>query len=286
MTPLILSRVRTWVKRRVRGGLRLATTRWGRPFSTSDLLQAVRGLGVAPGDTLLVHSSLDHLGKFSGKPSDVLAVLQEAVGPGGTLLLPTLPFTGPTVDYAQQRRVFDVRRTPSRMGLLTELFRRTPGVIRSVHPTHSVAVWGADAAALVAGHVHAKTPCGVGSPYARLLDRDGKILFLGCDVKVMTFFHTVEELLEPRMPFSPFTQQEYLLESVDADGRTWTTRTRLSDPVLVRRRNLTKLLPVLRQRGAWREASVGGLRLRLVGARHVLSACEALANQGIYCYDG
>src|SRR3989440_4155979 len=108
-------------------------------------------------------------------------------------------------------------------------------------PTHSVAVWGADAAALVAGHVHAKTPCGVGSPYARLLDRDGKILFLGCDVKVMTFFHTVEELLEPRMPFSPFTQQEYLLESVDADGRAWTTRTRLSDPALVRRRNLTKL---------------------------------------------
>ena len=171
------------------------------------------------------------------------------------------------------------------MGLLTELFRRTPGVIRSVHPTHSVAVWGADAAALVAGHVHAKTPCGVGSPYARLIDRDGKILFLGCDVKVMTFFHTVEELLEPRMPFSPFTQQEYLLESVDADGRAWTTRTRLSDPALVRRRNLTKLLPLLRQRAAWREAGVGGLRMRLVGARQVLGAGEALANQGIYCYD-
>lgn len=285
MKPLMLSRVRSWVKRRVRGGLRLATTRWGRPFSSSDLLRELRALGVAPGDTLLVHSSFDCFGRFTGKPSDVLAVLQAAIGPSGTLILPTMPFSGMAVEYVREPRVFDVKRTQSAMGLLTELFRRTPGVIRTVHPTHSAAIWGAGAGEMAAGHAGAKTPCGLGSPYIRLLDRNGKILFLGCGIEVMTFFHVVEELLEPRMPFSPFTKQTYVLESRDAEGRVWVTETRLFEPCYARRRNCTKLLRVLRQRAAWREGRVGALKMRLVAARDVLSACEALADKGIYCYD-
>ncbi|HVH68739.1 MAG TPA: AAC(3) family N-acetyltransferase [Gemmatimonadales bacterium] len=275
-----------WVKRQVRGRLRIALTSWGRPYASADLLTAVRELGVVPGDTLLVHSSFDKFGKFTGKPSDVLTVLQAAVGPSGTLMLPTLPFTGmSTVEYAREPRVFDVKRTPSQMGLLTELFRRAPGVVRSVHPTHPVAIWGADATELAAGHAAAKTPCGVGSPYAKLLDRDGKIMFLGCNVDVMTFIHTVEEVLEPRMPFSPFTTRTYVLESRDAVGQRWVTETRLSEPRYARRRRLAKLVPVLRRRGAWREGRVGGLRMRLVAARQVLDTCQALADRGIYCYD-
>jgi aminoglycoside 3-N-acetyltransferase len=273
------------VKRQVRGHIRLALAGWGRPYSSADLLSALRGLGVAPGDTLLVHSAFDKFGRFAGKPSDVLGVLQAAVGPSGAVLLPTLPFNGVVVEYVREPRVFDVRRTPSQMGLLTELFRRSPGVVRSAHPTHAVAIWGAGASDLAAGHTRAKTPCGAGSPYAGLLDRNGKILFLGCNIDVMTFFHTVEELLEPRMPFSPFTKQTYALESRDADGRRWVTETRLYEPRYARRRNLSRLLRVLRERQAWREGRVGVLRVRLVEARQVLEACQALADQGIYCYD-
>ena len=281
----MLARLRGWVKRQVRGRLRLAMAGRGRPFTSADLLSALRGLGIASGDVLLVHSSFDQFARFTGKPSDVLAVLQTAVGPSGTLMLPTLPFLGRAVEYVRELRVFDVKRTPSQMGLLTELFRRMPSVIRSVHPTHPVALWGAAAGEMAAGHADAATPCGVGTPYVRLLERNGKILFLGCDIDVMTFFHAVEELLEPRMPFSPFTRRTYELESRDAEGRVRVTRTRLFEPVHGRRR-LAKLLPVLKQRGAWREGRVGALKIRLVGARDVLSACEALAGKGVYCYDG
>jgi aminoglycoside 3-N-acetyltransferase len=276
----MLAGVRGWMKRQVRGRIRLAMVGWGRPYSSADLLNAVRRVGVASGDTLLVHSSYDRFGQFTGKPSDVLAVLQTAVGPTGTLLVPTLPFTGPAVDYVARPRVFDVARTPSQMGLLTELFRRMPGVIRSVHPTHAVAIWGAGARELAAGHADAATPCGVGSPYVRLLDRSGKMLFLGCGIEVMTFFHAVEELLEARLSFSPFTQRTYDLESRDAEGRVVITHTRLFASDHSRRRSVAKLLPVLRRRAAWREGRVGALKLRLVAARDVLSACEMLADKG------
>ncbi|NJS39886.1 MAG: AAC(3) family N-acetyltransferase [Rhodobacteraceae bacterium] len=59
---------------------------------------------------------------------------------------------------------FDAKRTPSEMGLLTELFRRAPGAKRSLHPTHSVTALGPLAEQLTATHHQATTPSGRGTP--------------------------------------------------------------------------------------------------------------------------
>lgn len=275
------------VKRKVKGewkGLRTALIRRNRAFSRQDLLRELRRVGVQLGDTLLVHSSLEPFAGFSGKPMDVIESLEEAIGSTGTLLMPTLPFTGSAVEYVSQPRTFDVKKTPSRMGLLTELFRRAPGVVRSVHPTHSAAIWGTCAREIADRHYEAGTPCGRQTPYGRLLDRGGKILFLGTDISVMTFYHTVEELLEPQMPFSPFTKEVFTLESHDEAGNTQITHTRLFDPTCSRRRNLWKLVPVLKRRRAWSERRLGQLRLILLRGEDVLEACLELSSQGRYCY--
>jgi aminoglycoside 3-N-acetyltransferase len=264
--------------------LRLSILQTAQPLSRAGLLEGLRRVGVETSDTLLVHSSFDSFEGFRGKAVDILQVLQEAVEPSGTLLMPTLPFTGSAVEYVSKQPCFDVRTTPSRMGLLSELFRRSPEVIRSVHPTHAVAAWGASAPALIANHYEAATPCGRQTPYGRLLDHGGKILFLGTDISVMTFFHAVEEILEPRMPFSPFTQEVFSLQSRDMDGRLFTTRTRLFDPYYSRQRNLEKLVPVLRQIGRWNQKRVARLNLILLRAQDVLQAAEILAGRGIFCY--
>ncbi len=181
--------------------------------------------------------------------------------------------------------LFDVRRTPSRMGLLTELFRRSAGVLRSVHPTHPVAAWGRDAAALVEGHHAARTPCGEGSPYARLLERRGKILLMGTGIGVLTFFHTIEELLEQKLPVSPFTEEVFHLQSRDDSGNIVATHTRLFEPGVSKRRNLDKLVPELRQRGAWREQRTGRLQLIALDAQDIFETVSAMAARGTYCYD-
>src|SRR2546425_534962 len=105
-----------------------------------------------------------------GDPVEVIRALQDVLGPRGTLMMPTLPFTGSAIEYTSRDLVFDVRRTPSRMGFITEVFRRGPEVVRSLHPTHSVAVWGNNVDAIVAGHHVAETPCGRPTPYGRLLE--------------------------------------------------------------------------------------------------------------------
>ncbi|HYT62309.1 MAG TPA: AAC(3) family N-acetyltransferase, partial [Gemmatimonadales bacterium] len=111
-------------------------------FTPADLQRALLQLGVLPGDVLMVHSAFDRFLGFHGGPVDVIRALQQVVGPDGTLMMPTIPFQGSAIEYALGEPVFDARQTVSRMGLITEVFRRAPGVVRSVHPTHSVAVWG------------------------------------------------------------------------------------------------------------------------------------------------
>jgi len=269
-----------WRKR-----LRLAYVRRWRAFDAGDLAAALRAVGIKPGDVVMVHSAFDRFAGFSGKPSDVLRVLQDAVGPGGTLLMPTIPFTGIAVEYVSRGLVFDVRRTPSQVGLLTELFRRSPGVARSVHPTHSVAARGARAADMLANHHLARTPCGEGTPFARLAEHDGRILSLGAGIESMTFYHYLEEILEPNMPMSPFTKEEYILKALDDAGATLHTKTRLFDPALSRRRNLTVLEPALRRQGAWTQTRLGELEILLLRARDMMTAARGLAAQGVYCYD-
>ena len=254
-------------------------------FSLADLERVLNDLGLAAGDTVLVHSAYDAFVGFTGKPTEVIGALQRSVTLDGILMLPTLPFTATAVSYAQQNPLFDSARTPSRTGLLTELFRRMPAVVRSVHPTHPVAIWGREANAVAANHHSAKTPCGAGTPYTRLLARNGKILLLGADISSLTFYHSVEEILEERFPVSPFTAEEYVLMSRLVDGTLVITNTRLYEPSVSKRRNLYKLVPHLKRRGAWYERRLGRMNVVLLNAREVLDTVGDMANKGIFCYE-
>ena len=249
-------------------------------FTAADLKRALPSLGVHPGDVLMVHSGFDSFLGFHGGPVDVIRALQEVVGPGGTLMMPTMPFRGTAIEYALGDPVFDARRTLSRMGLISEVFRRFPGVVRSLHPTHSVAVWGSRADAIIAGHELAETPCGRLTPYGRLLDYDGKILLAGVPQSTMTFAYFVAEELEPRLAVPVLTRERYPMRWKDGDGTVRVSQVRLFSPRLDH--DLHPLVSELRRRNQWRERSVGRLRLMLVRARDVYGAAAALANRGLF----
>jgi hypothetical protein len=108
---------------------------------------------------------------------------------------------------------------------------------------------------------------------------------MGTGIGVMTFFHYVEEELEPQLPFSPFTSEVFVIASRDLQGNVRTTRTRLFDPQCSRSRNLNKLVPFLKRRNAWNEIRIGKLQLILLNAEAVVSTCREMARQGIYAYD-
>ena len=157
----------------------------------TSLQNDLRRLGVTAGDLLLVHSSYKSLGAVAGGGGTVLDALQAALGPAGTLVLPSFP-SGSEFLLAQSGIVFDVRETPSGCGYLTELFRQRPGVQRSLSPTHSLAACGLRARELLADHEKCLVTAGAGSPFEKLSRWGGKILLLGSPEAANTFLHYVE----------------------------------------------------------------------------------------------
>src|ERR1041385_9139884 len=115
-----------------------------RTLSHAALIELLRDLGFNPGATVMVHSSFSHIRRRVPDitPQRLIALVQELLGPEGTLLMPTFPFQGSQGEYADRTPRFDVRKTPSKVGVLTEAFRQTRGVVRSKHPTHPVGAWG------------------------------------------------------------------------------------------------------------------------------------------------
>ena len=162
---------------------------WQRAGNTeASLHQDLAAMGLKPEDTVLVHSSMKAIGPTKGNADGVLDALSSYFEPG-LLVLPALSW-----EWADRPRIFDVARAPTTwIGILPELFRKRPGVIRSEHPTHSVAALGRDARAFTADDRRSHSPCGRGTSWEKLIDRDAVILMVGCDLNRCTFIHGVEE---------------------------------------------------------------------------------------------
>lgn len=156
-------------------------------LTRESLTEEFRASGVEAGDTLLVHSSYKSLGEVEGGPRTVIDALLAALGADGTLIMPTFNF-----DFCGGA-TFDVRETPSKMGVLTELVRTDPASRRIGHPIYSFAVLGRRAEECAA--IENVSSYGADSLFGRLRDWNGKIMVIGLAYNdSMTFFHHVEEM--------------------------------------------------------------------------------------------
>jgi aminoglycoside 3-N-acetyltransferase len=162
----------------------------------AELAGRWRAAGVAAGDLLLVHSSIGRTVRGllkAGLAADravgvILDSFIAAVGPEGTLLLPLFNF-----DFTKGA-LFDIRATPSQMGVLTEAGRLHPGAARTGHPLYSFAAIGAQAARF--DGLTNDSGYGPDSPFALLRALGGRIAVLDLpDQQSLTFYHHVEETL-------------------------------------------------------------------------------------------
>lgn len=154
------------------------------PTNRKQLVDQLRRLGVRAGSVLLVHSSYRAIRPVEGGPGEVIEALLEAVGPEGTLVMPSM------TDWDGDQ-VFDPNVTPCRgMGVIADMFWRRPGVLRSDSP-HSFAACGPRAAEITAPHPP-DLPHGPDSPVGRVYDLDGDILLLGVDHSANTTIHLAE----------------------------------------------------------------------------------------------
>lgn len=187
-------------------------------------------------EILMVHSSLNGMQPmYDASALDTVRMLVDFCGPERTLAMPAFYFgengEGARAAFERNPR-FDLTRTPSQMGLLTELFRRLPGVRVSRHPVYRIAALGPLAEALTRGHEHATAPAGRGSPFEFMAAHDTCILGLGKPVQVLTQAHHTEQWMGDKFPLPsreatplPMTLVErgvelpFVLRSREVDGR-------------------------------------------------------------------
>jgi aminoglycoside 3-N-acetyltransferase len=157
-------------------------------YTQAQIAQDLSNCGIAAGDAVLIHSSFKSVGKVEGGPEGLIAALSECVGPDGTLIFPTFNFG------FCGGEPFDVRSTPSHMGVLSETARLDPRSTRVAHPIYSFAVIGRRADE--AGAICNVSCYGADSLFGKLVEWDGKIAIVGLPYNnSMTFFHHVEEML-------------------------------------------------------------------------------------------
>ena len=184
--------------------------------AVSQIGEDLLASGLRRGGDVLVHSSLSSMGHVPGGAETVVRGLLEALGPEGTLLMPALSYKHVNMEHP----VFDVLGTPSNVGTIPEYFRTRPGTRRSVHPTHSVCGTGPGTGAFLEEHVLDETPCGAHSPYRKLRDSGGQILFLGCGLRPNTSMHGVEELAQAPYLFGATVPSRAVLpDGSEVEGR-------------------------------------------------------------------
>lgn len=147
-------------------------------------------MGILPTDTLLIHSSMKAIGEVEGGADTVLDAFSEYLSEG-LLVLPAHTWANMSEIYNR----YHPKTEPTCVGILPNLFLQREGVLRSLHPTHSLSALGKEAQNFVEGEENQMTPCGPGGCYDRLRQRNAKILLLGVGHERNTYIHCVEELL-------------------------------------------------------------------------------------------
>lgn len=173
-------------------------------YSAKEIVGDLKARVPGNAEILMVHSSYDRLlPMYKGSPQDMVNELITWCGKDRTLVMPAFVLGGRLYDKKEYfgRHPFDVKRTPSEMGLLTEVFRRTPGVKRSLHPTHSVCALGPLAQDLTATHHLAATRTGEGTPFDIMTHRPTAIVGMGIEYyRSVTHTHTAEDILGDAFP--------------------------------------------------------------------------------------
>jgi aminoglycoside 3-N-acetyltransferase len=249
-------------------------------YSPGALEAALRDVGIAAGDAVLVHSGFRPTSGFTAAPADVIEAMLRVVGPGGHLLMMSIPYRGSSQRYAESQPVFDVRRTPSAVGVISEVFRRRHDVVRSASPLHPIVAHGPLAAWLTADHDTCPYSCGPGTPFERFATLNGKFLFFDAPYSSLTFMHYVEHRYRDRIPVVLYEREPLRITVRNAAGLEQPVRQFVFSAEARARRNFAPVEQALRREGRLHARRIGNTRLLTMTAADVLACTERIVNEG------
>ncbi len=241
-------------------------------YTKSDLISNLQEMGLTGKEAIMIHSSMKSIGDVEGGADTVVDALMEFFA-DGLLMTPTHTWAQMSAEYS----TFDPATEPACVGIIPNIFRKREGVLRSLHPTHSIAIYGKDAAEFIAGEENVTSPCPPGFCWDRLKDIGAKILLLGVTHTRNTFIHSVDEVMG--IP-DRLTDEPTLMHIVMPDGS-------LKDVQMYRHFNRTlgtgnfseefdKMKEAFYDLGAAKEVKFGDATCILCDAKGISDVCHKL----------
>lgn len=247
----------------------------GKKIFDDDFLQALRMLGVMEGDVLFIHSDIKVFGRVSPGDTQTLLfalidVFKKSVGESGTIAMPTFSYSWGS------NLPFDVQKSRSKVGALTEFFRQQTDVRRSIQPMHSVAAWGKRVPEVLAIN---KDTFGKGTVFENLHTLNAKIVLFGVGFEACTFLHYVEQMHQVPYRFLK-TFQGTIRDRTKKYEDSFTYFARPLDKTIDN--DMTRIEPYLGERGLLRKTHIGGGSIFLVTAGDLFEASMRLLDQDPY----
>ena len=158
-------------------------------ISKNEILKSLEAFKSARGKPVIVHTSLKAIGEIEGGAKTLFSCLIEFfTSQNGLLCIPT---------HTWESGVLDLRKSESCIGVLPCIAAEHKDAVRTLHPTHSMAVFGDKQRAIdfCKGEEKVDTPTSPDGCYGKIYREGGYVLLIGVGQEKNTFLHCVEEML-------------------------------------------------------------------------------------------
>ncbi len=206
-------------------------------FTKVDLIKGFKEIGLERGDVVMVHSSLSSIRFVKGGPKTVVEALLEVIGEEGTLVMPTNPMRGGVLKHCKSGDfVFDHKKSKAYTGAIPNALLKFKGIHRSIHPSHSVAAFGKFSKFVTETHHIGNRTCGKNSPWAKIIELNGKVFGLGITIAWTTQYHYLEDIMEDAFPVKVKVDETYKLKCKLENGDIIEVEVQPNDPKISKTR--------------------------------------------------
>ena len=244
-------------KKQKRNKALIAAKSKGDIITLQKIVSDLKKCGIQTGDDLLVHSSLSSIGYVEKGAETIINALLQVVGEKGNLLMPSSPNASLQLNYIQNLKLFDVLNTPSALGSITEKFRTKKGVLRSEHPTEPVCCYGPNSMDYTSTHFGEQTPYTKKSPFYKLVQNKGKILYLGVTLdNAGTSLHLLEDSVSD-FKFPIYYDILFNVDVLRSTGEKQSMKTYVHNPEQSKKRKCDQLIPSFEKAGFLKKVKIG-----------------------------
>jgi len=245
-------------------------------ITQKDIEKALAEVGLKKGDTIMVHSDIGSFGKLAAFDKNFLLQslvnsLKKIVGKNGTIIMPTFTYS------FNKNEPYDIKNTKSTVGTLTEYFRKQKDVSRTVHPTHSAAIWGK----------HRKYLLDIGkgtfdksSIFGKLHKVNGKFVSLGVPLHMScTFIHYIEHMHKV-----PYRYMKKIRGKITRDGRKYEDEISFDNRYAIFFSSFLKFEKYLIKKNLLKEVKVGKSTISMIESDILFKEGCRLLDQDIYFF--